>query len=59
MISVIVSGAQHFVLTELIISAMQLCCTRIMKSAGNDDQISISYTIYQAMRFIDTPRPVS
>lgn len=46
MISVIVSGAQHFVLTELIISAMQLCRSRIMKSAGNDDQISISYTIY-------------
>jgi hypothetical protein len=30
-----------------------------MKSAGNDDQISISYTIYQAMRCIDAPRPVS
>ena len=57
-IIVIVSGAQHFVLTELIISAMQLCRTRIMKSAGNDDQISISYKIHQAMRFIDAPRPV-
>ena len=58
-IVVIVSGARHFVLTELTISVMQLCHTRIMKSAGNGDQISISYTIYQAMRFIDTPRPVT
>ena len=56
--NVIVSGERHFVLTELIISVMQLWHTRIMKSAGNDDQISISYTIYQAMRFIDAPRPI-
>ena len=46
--NVIVSGARHFVLTELIITFMQLCRTRIMKSAGNDDQISISYTVRAA-----------
>ena len=36
-IIVIVSGAWYLILIELIISAMQLCRTRIMKSAGNDD----------------------